>query len=84
MEKFNALSLKEKCSILHDHGTFVATGKNGKSEYAIYSLDKAYDFSYAIMFTNITKLGVVEITVLEHWDVADFINVSLKNLDLKN
>jgi hypothetical protein len=84
MKKFNALTLKEKCSILHDHGIFVATGKNGTSEYAIYSLDKAYDFTFAILFTNITRLGVVEITVLENWDVADFINVSLKNLYLKN
>jgi hypothetical protein len=39
MEKFNALPLMDKCSVLHDHGMFVEAGKNGKSEYAIYSLE---------------------------------------------
>jgi hypothetical protein len=83
MEAFNALPLIEKCSVLHDHGRFVDSYKNERSEYAIYVLDRTYDFSYAIMFTNTQKLGVVEITVLESWDVADFIDVSLKNLTAK-
>jgi hypothetical protein len=83
MEEFNSLRLGEKCAILHEHGKFVASYKYEKHDNAIYLLDRSYNFEYAVMFTDTEKLGVLEITILKNWDVADYITISLKDLDTK-
>jgi hypothetical protein len=83
MENFNSLRLGEKCAALHEHGKFLESYKRKKHDYAIYVLDRAYNFEYAVMFTNSERLGVLEIRILKNWEVANYIKISLNDLDIK-
>ena len=77
MQTFNSLPLLEKCSILYYHGKFVESHTDSQNQYAIYVLDRKYDFNYAIMLINKAKLSIEEVTVLENSDVAKFIEEAM-------